>query len=260
VAINLRNPQQIEQMRQAGRVVRKVLNALRESIEPGISTLELDDQAERICLQEGARCLFKGVPGHGKAGPFPGNICASINEEIVHGIPRDDRKVRDGDILSVDFGVELDGWCGDAAETFVVGQVDERTRKLVKVTKDTLELAIRMCRPGIGWSEIASAMQENVESQGFSVVREFVGHGIGQKMHEDPKIPNWLSPDLKRREIALRPGMVLAIEPMVNQGSHAAAYGPDGWTIVTRDSQPSAHFEQTVAITQDGCTVLTAEE
>jgi methionyl aminopeptidase len=260
LAINLKNPRQIEKMREAGRVVRKVLDALSSSVRPGVSTLELDEQAERICSQEGAQCLFKGVPGHGSAGPFPGNICASINQEIVHGIPSADRRVKAGDILSVDFGVRLDGWCGDAAETFIVGDVPPRTRKLVNVTKETLALAIEMCRPGIGWSEIAAAMQENIESQGFSVVREFVGHGIGKKMHEDPKIPNWLSPDIRRREIPLRPGMVLAIEPMVNEGSHGAAYGPDGWTIVTRDGKPSAHFEQTVAITEDGCSVLTIVE
>lgn len=260
MAIRLKTPEQIEQMRRAGRVVRKVLRKLEEMVAPGVSTLELDNEAERLCRDEGADCLFKGVPGRGGAGPFPGNICASINHEIVHGIPSAERTLADGDILSVDFGVRLDGWCGDAAETYCVGEVPGETRRLLSVTKNALGLAIEMCGPGRGWSDVASAMQDYVESQGFAVVREFVGHGIGKQMHEDPKVPNWLSPDLKRRDISLQPGLVLAVEPMVNQGTHATAYGADGWTIVTRDGKPSAHFEQTLAITESGVAVLTGEE
>ncbi len=245
-------------MRKAGRLVRQVLEELRERVADGVTTQELDEAAERLCVSQGAVCLFKGVPGRGKAGPFPGSICASINEEIVHGIPSSERIIRDGDIVSIDFGVKLDGWCGDAAETFIVGQVDPKVRQLVDVTKNTLSLAIEMLRPDGAWSEVASAMQEYVESQGFSVVREFVGHGIGKEMHEDPKIPNWLSPELKRREIKLRPGTVLAIEPMVNLGKPGAKCLRDGWTVVTADRKPSAHFENTVAILDDGPTVLTA--
>ncbi len=260
MAIRLKTHEQIEQMRKAGRVVRKVLNRIGQMVAPGVTTLELDQAAEDLCIANGAVCLFKGVPGRGGAGPFPGSICASVNDEIVHGIPSSDRVIQDGDIVSIDFGVKLDGWCGDAAGTFVVGDVDAEVRKLVDVTKNTLCLAIEMIQPDGLWSDVAAAMQEYVESQGLSVVREFVGHGIGQEMHEDPKIPNWVSPELKRREIRLRPGTVLAIEPMVNMGTPKAKCLSDGWTVVTADRKPSAHFENTVAILEEGVAVLTAEE
>lgn len=257
MAVKLKNHNDIEKMYRAGQIVRDVLDRLGAIVAPGMTTEELDAEAERITRQQGAVPLFKGVPGRSGVPPFPGCICASLNEEIVHGIPSD-RTIEDGDIVSIDFGVKLDGWCGDAAETFIVGQVDPRVRQLVDVTKNTLSLAIEMIRPDGVWSQVASAMQEYVESQGFSVVREFVGHGIGQEMHEDPKIPNWLSPELKRREIKLRPGTVLAIEPMVNLGKPGAKCLRDGWTVVTADRKPSAHFENTVAILDDGPTVLTA--
>ena len=260
MAPRLKTDAQIEQMRKAGRVVRRVLKRLGEMVAPGVTTLDLDREAERICSENGAVCLFKGVPGRGRAGPFPGNICASINEEIVHGIPSDKRVIREGDIVSIDFGVRLDGWCGDAAETFVVGEISAEKRQLVDVTRNALSLAIEMCRPNGRWSEVAQAMQEYVESQGLSVVREFVGHGIGRDMHEDPRIPNWLSRELRHREIPLAPGTVLAIEPMVNLGVAETDCLADGWTVVTRDRKASAHFEQTVAITSSGVTVLTAEE
>ncbi len=244
-------------MRQAGRIVREVLDRVGEVIRPGVTTNELDEEAERLCRDRGATCLFKGVPGRGKAGPFPGNICSSINEEVVHGIPSSERTVADGDVVCVDFGVRYNGWCGDATETFCIGAVPETTRRLVDVTRNSLEMAIRMCRPGEKWSNVAHAMQEYVEGQGFSVVREFVGHGIGREMHEDPKIPNFLSPDLRRRDIELVEGLVVAIEPMVNQGSPAVRVASDGWTVVTKDGQPSVHVEHTVAIVPDGADVLT---
>ena len=256
MAILLKTPQQIERIRRAGQIVRKVLDRLGEMVAPGVTTEELDAQAERLCRELGGTCLFKGVPGRGRAGPFPGNICASLNEEVVHGIPSA-RAIRPGDIVSVDFGVKLDGWCGDAAATFIVPEVDPKVRRLVDVTRNTLELAVRMCRPGETWSVVARAMQDYVESEGFSVVREFVGHGIGQDMHEDPKVPNFVSRELLARDIPLQPGLVLAVEPMVNMGSPAVAYAPDGWTVVTRDGKPSAHFEHTLAMTADGVDVLT---
>lgn len=257
MAIRLKTPEQIERMRQAGHVVRLVLSRLGEMIAPGVTTEDLDAEAYRLCTQHGATCLFKGVPGRGKAGPFPGNICASLNDEVVHGIPSARRVIREGDIVSIDFGVRMAGWCGDAAETYVVGAVAPRVRHLVDVTRMSLELAVRMCRPGETWSHVARAMQQYVEGEGFSVVREFVGHGIGSAMHEDPKVPNFVSPDLEARDILLREGMVLAIEPMVNMGSPDVEYGPDGWTVVTSDGMPSAHFEHTVAITSRGVEVLT---
>ena len=256
MAIVLKKPEQIEQMRRAGRIVRQVLSRLGEMLAPGVTTEQLDAEAERLCASHGGRCLFKGVLGRGAAGPFPGSICASINEQVVHGIPSA-RAVRDGDIVSVDFGVELDGWCGDAAETFVAGQVSQDVRRLVDVTRNSLAIAIEMCRPGEKWSNVARAMQNYVESEGFSVVREFVGHGIGQDMHGDPKVPNFVSRELEMRDILLEEGLVLAVEPMVNKGSAAVEYAPDGWTVVTKDRLASAHFEHTIAIAADGADVLT---
>jgi methionyl aminopeptidase len=254
VAIKLKSPEQIERMRQAGRVVREVLGRLGQMIRPGITTRELDAEAERITLQRGAQCLFKGVPGQG--GPFPASICASLNEQVVHGIPGE-RRIAAGDIVSIDFGVRLGGWCGDAAETFIVGDVVPTTRWLVDVTRNSLAMAIEMMRPGQKWSAVAGAMQAYVESEGFSVVREFVGHGIGSQMHEDPKVPNFVSRELLSQDIVLREGMVLAVEPMVNMGSLAVEYAADGWTVMTRDRMPSAHFEHTVAVTAGGVSVLT---
>jgi len=256
VAIQLKTPQQIESMCHAGAMVRQVLDRLGEMIAPGVTTFELDQEAEKLCKAGGAECLFKGVPGRGGAGPFPGSICASVNEQVVHGIPSD-REILAGDIVSVDFGVKLDGWCGDAAETYAVGEIDSATRDLIDVTKEVLALAIEMCEPGQKWSCIAKAMQQYVESRHMSVVREFVGHGIGKAMHEDPKVPNFLSRELKSRDILLRDGMVLAIEPMVNLGSPDVMAEPDGWTIRTKDRKPSAHFEHTVAIVAGGAQVLT---
>lgn len=257
MAIQLKTPQQIERMRRAGRIVRRVLDRLGEMIVPGVTTEQLDAEADRLCRGQGAECLFKGVPGRGSAGPFPGSICASVNEEVVHGIPSRDRVIRDGQIISIDFGVKLDGWCGDAAETFVVGQVAPEVQHLVDVTRNCLALAVRMVRPQRCWSEVAAAMQEYVESEGFSVVREFVGHGIGQAMHEDPKVPNFVSRELQANDILLQPGLVLAVEPMVNMGGPGVEYAPDGWTVVTADRLPSAHFEHTIAVTAAGPEILT---
>ena len=256
MAIKLKTPDDIEKMRSAGRIVRMVLDKLAEIIKPGITTAELDAEAERLCLAHGGKCLFKGVPGRPGAGPFPGAICASIDDEVVHGIPSD-RSISDGQIISVDFGVELDGWCGDAAETYIVGDVAVGTRHLVDVTRNALAMAVAMMRPGEKWSRVAAVMQDYVESEGFHVVREFVGHGIGRGMHEDPKVPNYASRELARRDIDLVPGLVLAVEPMVNFGTTDVEYASDGWTVETCDRKPSAHFEHTLAITEDGVTVLT---
>ncbi len=256
VAIRLKTRAQIEKMRRAGRLVRLALDRIGELTVPGVTTEELDAEAEAICRRQGAVCLFKGVPGRGGAKPFPGAICASLNEQVVHGIPSR-RAVREGDLVSVDFGVRLDGWCGDAAHTFLVGAVDAKVRRLAEVTRNSLEIAVQMVRPGELWSTIARALQGYVEGEGFSVVREFVGHGIGAEMHEEPQIPNFVSRELLARDIRLEVGMTLAIEPMVNMGSPAVAYAADGWTIVTKDRLPSAHFEHTVAVTAGGADVLT---
>ncbi|MBS3734541.1 MAG: type I methionyl aminopeptidase [Phycisphaerae bacterium] len=257
MAITLKKDEQIDQMRRAGRIVRQVLDRMGELAAPGVTTQELDAEAERICAAAGGACLFKGVPGRGGAGPFPGNICASINEEVVHGIPSS-RALRDGDVIGIDFGVNVDGWCGDAAETFVVGTVDERVQRLVSVTRNALAMVIEMVRPGRLWSEIVGPMQSYIESEGFAVVREFVGHGIGSRMWEDPKVPNYVSRELLARDIELREGMTFAVEPMVNLGLAAVEYADDGWTVVTRDRLPSAHFEHTLAVTAGGVDVLTS--
>ncbi len=254
VAIVLKTSEQIERIRRSGRIVRKVLDRLEEMICPGLTTEELNGEAERLTADRSAQCLFKGVPGRG--GPFPASLCASLNEQVVHGIPGK-RQIREGDIVSIDFGVKLDGWCGDAAETFVVGKVDKQVQRLVDVTRNTLALAVEKTRPGEKWSNVARAMQDYVESEGFSVVREFVGHGIGAKMHEDPKVPNFCSRELEGRDILLKEGMVLAVEPMVNMGGAEVTVDADGWTVLTKDRLPSAHFEHTLAVTSEGVDVLT---
>lgn len=258
MAIICKTAEQIERIRAAGRVVRRVLDRLGAMIAPGVTTEELNAEAERLCSDYAATPLFKGVPGRGRAGPFPGAICSSINEQVVHGIPSSDVEVREGDIVSIDFGVELDGWCGDATDTFVVGEVSPQTQHLVDVTRNVLAVAVEMIRPGLKWSEIARAMQGYVEGEGFAIVKEFVGHGIGAKMHEDPKIPNFVSKELLARDIKLMEGMVLAVEPMVNMGSADVELAPDGWTVLTKDRKPSAHFEHTLAVAADGVDVLTA--
>jgi methionyl aminopeptidase len=257
VAIQLKTPEQIERIRRAGRIVRQALTSLGEMIAPGMTTKELDRQAERICLEAGGKCLFKNYPGRDGAGPFPGSICASIDEEVVHGIPSPDRVIVEGQIVSIDFGVQLDGWCADAAETFVVGEVPTVTRRLVEVTRNALAMSISMCRPGLFWSEVVRVTQAYIESEGFRIVRQYVGHGIGREMHEDPKVPNFVSRELLVRDIRLEPGLVLAVEPMVNVGTAETRCMADGWTVVTRDGKPSAHFENTLAITEDGVSVLT---
>jgi len=254
--IRIKTPQEIEKMRQAGRIVRQVLTRLGEMVAPGMTTGELDREAERLCHSMGAQCLFKGVPGRGKAGPFPGNICASINEQLVHGIPGR-AALRDGDIISVDFGVRLNSWCGDAAMTYCVGQVRPEVAHLVDVTRRTLDMAIALAAPGERWSSVARTMQRYVEGENYSVVRDFVGHGIGTSMWEDPKVPNFFSRELEAHDILLEPGMVLAVEPMVNMGSPHVKYAADGWTVVTKDGLACAHFEHTIAITRSGVDVLT---
>ncbi len=241
-------------MRQAGRIVHAVLQRLSEVARPGLTTGELDAEAERLCLEMGGACLFKGVPG--KGGPFPGSICCSINEQVVHGIPGP-RVIREGDLVSIDFGARLHGYCGDAATTLMIGDVSPRARRLVEVTQHALEIAIEKSGPGERWSTVAGAMQAYVEGEGFSVVRQFVGHGIGTEMHEEPKVPNYVSRELRSRDIILREGLVLAVEPMVNMGTAGVLMESDGWTVVTEDGQPAAHFEHMLAITADGVDVLT---
>jgi methionyl aminopeptidase len=257
MAIILKSNREIDLMHQAGKIVGDVLSKLKKAAQPGVTTAELDAIAVRMCEQAGADPLFRGVPNPYGKQDFPGAICASLNEQIVHGIPSDKVKLKEGDILSVDFGVRLNGYCGDAAVTIPVGDIPEQKKKLLETTKNTLAIAVENCKDGVKWSRIAGKMQEYAESRGFSVVREFVGHGIGREMHEDPKVPNYVSKNLQTNDILLKTGMVIAVEPMINIGTYKTKVLKDGWTVVTADGKSSAHFEHSIAITDDGCKVLT---
>jgi len=257
MAITLRSRREIELMRRAGAVVANVLSKLKEMTKPGVTTAQLDNIALQITFEAGAEALFKGVRSPVSNTPFPGAICASINEQVVHGIPSENTRLRDGDILSVDFGVRLNGYCGDAAITIPVGDVSEEKRKLLDVTEHILNIAIEKSMPSIKWSQVAAEMQQYAESAGYSVVRDFVGHGIGREMHEEPKVPNFVSSELLADDIVLTEGMALAVEPMINAGSCAVRTLKNGWTVVTRDGKSSAHFEHTIVIVKDGCEVLT---
>jgi methionyl aminopeptidase len=246
-----RSAAELERMREAGRLVGEVLTELTAAVAPGVSTAELDEIAERRIRQAGATPAFKGYHG------YPATICASINDEVIHGIPSGRRVLAAGDIISIDVGAALDGYYGDSAVTLPVGQVSEQAATLLRVTEESLYKAIEQARPGKRVSDIGHAVQRHVEAFGFSVVREFVGHGIGVRMHEEPQVPNYGEPGHGPR---LAEGMVLAIEPMVNAGKPAVKVLADGWTAVTRDGSLSAHFEHTVAVTQDGHEVLTARD
>lgn len=246
-----RSAAELEKMRAAGRLVGEVLTELTARVAPGVTTAELDELAEARIRRAGAVPAFKGYHG------YPATICASINEEVIHGIPNGRRVLNEGDVISIDVGASLDGYFGDSAVTLAVGQVSEGAATLLRVTDESLYKAIEAVKPGGRISDIGHAVQKHVEAYGFSVVREFVGHGIGQRMHEEPQIPNYGEPGRGPR---LTEGMVLAIEPMVNAGKAAVKVLQDGWTAVTRDGSLSAHFEHTVAVTADGPWILTARE
>ena len=259
MAITLRSKREIVMLRRAGAVVADVLSKLQEQVTPGISTGELDEISSAMAEEAGAVALFKGVKGPYSKSPFPGSICASINEQVVHGIPSRQVKVKEGDLLSVDFGVRLDGYCGDSAVTIGVGSISPDRQKLIDVTRKLLDIAVSRIAPGVKWSEIAGEMESCAVGAGFSVVKDFVGHGIGTEMHEDPKVPNFVSKELLRDDIVLKEGMVLAIEPMVNMGSSDVKMQRDGWVVVTKDGKCSAHFEHTIAVVKNGCEVLTVK-
>ena len=255
--IVLKSSREIELMRAAGRVVNEVLTEVGRMVAPGMTTAELDARAEEIIAAAGGSALFKGVHHPQARFPFPACTCASRNEQVVHGLP-DHRPLSEGDIISVDCGVRLRGYCGDAARTFPVGRVSAETRRLLDVTREALETAERESRPGRRWSEVARLIQKCVEDGGFGVVREFVGHGIGREMHEEPKIPNYYSRSQRDSDFELQVGMTLAIEPMVTAGRHEVVLGDDtGWPVVTKDGSWSAHFEDVIAVTADGVEVLT---
>lgn len=238
--IILKSPREIQIMRKANRIVAETLTMLAEKIRPGLSTRQLDHWAYDFAQARGAVPAFKGYRG------FPGSLCVSINEEVVHGIPSGRRFLAEGDIVSIDFGVKFEGFYGDAAITVPVGRVTTAHEKLIKVTRESLELAINQVRIGNRVNDISRAVQQHVESHGFSVVRQFVGHGIGSQLHEPPEIPNYHRNELTPKLLV---GMVLAIEPMVNAGVCEVKVLRDGWTVVTTDLAPSAHFEHTVLVT-----------
>ncbi|MEE9403852.1 MAG: type I methionyl aminopeptidase [Algisphaera sp.] len=256
MAIRLKSKKEIEQMRAAGRVVHEVHNLCREMAKPGTTTRQIDEAADELIRKRGAIGLFKNYPTYEQGKGFPAHLCISVNEVVVHGIA-DDRPIQDGDVVGVDCGVKLEGWCGDAATTILVGDVADDVRAMCEATEHCLQIAIDQVRPGKRWSQIARLMQKYAEDRGYGVVRDFVGHGIGSTMHEEPKVPNFVGRDLLRNDIHLREGIVLAIEPMLTLGTRDVKTLKDGWTVVTLDGKASAHYEHTVAVTAQGGEVLT---
>jgi methionyl aminopeptidase len=242
-----KSKKELEKMRAAGRLVGLVLQELRRMVEPGITTMEVDAAAEKMIRDGGALPTFKGYHG------YPFSICASVNEQVVHGFPSQ-YELKGGDIFSIDVGATLEGFVGDTATTVPVGRVAEDRLKLIRVTEECLERAIEQCREGKHLGDIGWAVQSHAEAHGYTIVRDYVGHGIGRRMHEDPQIPNYGTPDKGAR---IRNGYVFAVEPMVNMGTHRTKVLSDGWTVVTLDGQPSAHAEHTIAITENGPEVLT---
>jgi methionyl aminopeptidase len=249
--IQLKSPEEIGVMRAANVIVAETLVEVQRRIRPGVSTAELDQIAEEMTHRRGAVPAFKGYEVGGRV--FPRSLCISINDEIVHGIPSERRVLQEGDIVGLDFGVRYQDFYGDAAVTVAVGRVDAEAERLMRVTRDALWAGIAQVRVGNRLGAVSAAIQERAERDGFSVVRDFVGHGIGRRLHEEPQVPNFGTPD---RGMRLREGMVLAIEPMVNAGAPEVQIKDDGWTAVTRDGKRSAHFEHSVAVTRNGPYVL----
>ena len=255
--IKLKSPREIGLMREAGKLVARALEAIRPLAQPGGTTAEMNEVVASMFKDAGATPLFLDYPNPAQGKPaFPAVICSSLNEQVVHGIPNR-RPLKEGDIISIDTGCRLNGWCGDSAVTLPVGSIDPVAQKLLDVTQETLNLAIRAMARCKTWSEVASLMEQYVKSQGFHVVEKFVGHGIGQKLHEEPQVPNFVSKELKRHDFALEPGLVLAIEPMVSVGTKDVRVLGDSWTVETRDRRLSAHMEHTVAMAPDGPRILT---
>lgn len=248
--IKIKTPSEIEEMKKAGALSKMVLRQVGAMVRPGVSTFELDQLAEQIIRMHGGVPAFKGYGG------FPGTICASLNDAVVHGIPSPDMILRDGDILSVDTGAIVDGWVGDNAWTFYVGNPAPEVKALCEVTRDCLKAGIEQAVPGNRLGDVGHAIQSLAESHGYGVLREYVGHGVGRVMHEDPNVPNY---GKKGRGVRLEEGMVIAIEPMITLGTHHVSVGADGWIVTTDDHLPAAHYENTIAITADGPVILTAD-
>lgn len=250
--VTVKSGRDIALMRESGRIVAEVLALVGGHVRPGVTTRELDALAEEYIRSQNGIPAFKGY-GPDRRNPFPGTLCVSVDDVVVHGIP-DGRELEEGEIVSVDVGVKKDGWYGDAARTFPVGRVNEEKARLLKVTEEALEAGIARARAGNRLHDVSAAVQKHVEAAGYSVVRDLVGHGIGKQLHEDPAVPNF---GVGGTGVVLREGMTLAIEPMVNAGSFVVRLDEDGWTVRTADGRPSAHFEHTVAITQGEAEILT---
>ena len=249
--ISIKSDEEFSLMREAGRVVAEVLAWARTSIQPGMTTAEIDAEAERIIRARGATPEFKGYHG------FPASVCASVNDEVVHGIPGV-RRLEEGDIIGIDCGARLDGFVGDAAVSLAVGQITSEVQGLLDTCRECLDLAIEVAGPGVRISAIGAVVQRHAETRGFSLVREYTGHGIGRAMHEEPSIPNYVDWSTRRQDRLLEPGMAICIEPMVNLGRPEVDVREDGWTVATRDGSLSAHFEHTIAIRNSGTEVMTA--
>ncbi len=250
-----KNMAELEKMRCSGLLVWKILDQLRGMVKEGVSTYDLEVTAEKMMVDAGARPAFKGYSTPAAGTKFPFVLCTSVNDEIVHGMPSQKKILKNGDLISIDTGVQLNGYYGDSAITVGVGEISPESKRLIEVTREALELAIEKARPGNRLFDICGTVERHVTGNGFSIVREFVGHGIGTQMHEEPQIPNYV--DRRGENPRLKEGMVLAIEPMVNAGKPGSRVRPDKWTAVTEDGKNSAHFEHTVAITAEGPWVLT---
>jgi methionyl aminopeptidase len=251
MAVTIKSKHEIELMREAGKMLCDVHNQLAEIIRPGISTLEIDQFGEKAIRAYGCIPNFLNYNG------YPASICVSVNDEVVHGIPKKERILQDGDIVSLDAGLIYEGYHSDAARTYGVGNISEEAARLIRVTKESFFEGMKFAKPGNHLFDISEAVQKHVESNGYSVVRDLVGHGIGTHLHEDPQIPNFKE---RRKGMKLRPGMTLAIEPMVNAGAFDVEWLDDDWTVVTEDGSLSAHYENTIVITEDGYEILTLSE
>jgi methionyl aminopeptidase len=254
--IVIKTRREIEMMRRAGQVGCEILAKMRQAAVPGVTTWELNEIARAELDKHAGIGLSKNYPSYKPGEGFPAETCISINDEVVHGIPGP-RQLKEGDVVTLDLALMVEGYCADTATTVAIGKVSSAVQKLLEVTRETLMLALGNMKPGRRWTDIARLMQYHVESHGFNVVREFVGHGIGRSMHEDPKVANFVTAEQLRGDFKLRPGMTLAVEPMVVMGRRDVDLLPDNWTVVTKDGLPAAHYEHTVAVTDSGVDVLT---
>lgn len=253
MSIQIKSQSEIEKMRKAGHALAEVMREISKAVKPGISTLEIDELAEKLILEKGAAPAFKGYGG--KRNPFPATICASINEGVVHGIPSESAVLKNGDIFKIDIGLKLDGYFADMARSFAIGDVSGEARKLIDITEKSFWKGIKNLKEGANLSDYSNNVQKTAEDAGFSVVKNLVGHGIGKNLHEEPQVPNYFERGF--RDFPLKAGMTLALEPMINAGTHETVIGSDGWVFETADGKLSAHYENTILITKDGVEVLT---